>query len=270
MLLHKSETIIQEIKHILKKTISKLPTIVNETSNSLNDINVQVEKTKNLKFGDFSSNIMMVLGLSKDKVQLFAKIVADKLDKKFFKKVEVAGPGFLNLFLSDETINDYLQEISKEKDEYGKFKQKKLFYNIEFVSANPTGLLHIGHARNAAIGDTLANVWQTYGIDVNREYYVNDAGNQIEKLAMSVLIRYKQLLGMKDELPEDSYHGSEINDVAKAIVTDYKDKYKDVKCDQNKITDSNENVNFFKNFSKKFLLNIIKDTLTEFGVHMDI
>ena len=205
--------IIEFIGSEIKKAVQHLKPYIIKYDIEIDKINPNVEKNKNIKNGDFSSNVAMTLGVKRDDVIPFAKAICEQLPSKYFKKATVAGPGFINLELNEEFSHKVLVDILTEKENFCVDKKGKTNYEIEFVSANPTGLLHIGHARNAAIGDTLARIWEANGINVTREYYINDAGNQIEKLGMSVLIRYKQLFDLKDELPEDSYHGSEIIDV---------------------------------------------------------
>lgn len=230
---------------------------------------INVEKTKNIKFGDFSSNVALMLSNDKNNSKLIAKNIVDKIDKSIFEKVEVINPGFINFYLKQDVLVDVIRRILKEKDKFGTFAKKNIKYNIEFVSANPTGLLHLGHARNAAFGDTLARIWTAYGIDVTREYYINDGGNQIEKLGMSVLVRYKQLFDKNINLPEDSYHGNEVIDVAKSLQEKYGNKFVNTKYDDSKIIDVKDG-EIIKDFSKKYMLCLIKETLNKINVNFDI
>ncbi|MEG2198276.1 MAG: arginine--tRNA ligase, partial [Malacoplasma sp.] len=159
----------------------KIVVAIKETFNIKFDKFV-VDKTKNIKFGDFFSNVGIILSkkLSKNISQvneaLKKFLISNNPD--IFLNIEIEQNGFINFFISYEYINKYILFVNKEKEQYGQFKPKNLFYNIEFVSANPTGSLHIGHARNAALGQTLANIFEKYGIKVDREYYINDAGAQ--------------------------------------------------------------------------------------------
>lgn len=228
-----------------------------------------VDKTKNIEFGDFFSNVGMVLSKEISKpileVNNLLKNFLMKTNPSIFFNVNIASNGFLNFFIKDECINKYILFVNNEKEKYGQFKSKNLFYNIEFVSANPTGSLHIGHARNAALGQTLANVFEKYGIKVDREYYINDAGSQIDKLAMSVFYRYLQLNKKDLKLPTDFYKGDEPKDIAKIIFANHKDKFLKIKFDEAKIYDNDVFI-FFKEFSKKKMLDIIKKDLLDFGV----
>ncbi len=181
--------------------------------------------------GDFSVNVAMVnskvWGMPPRKS---AELIAEKLNLQhtYFEKCEVAGPGFMNFYLSDRYYADILVDIAEQGSNYGRTEfgkgEKAL---VEFVSANPTGPMHMGNARGGALGDCLAAVLDYAGYDVAREFYINDAGNQIEKFGLSLDIRYQQhFKGEKAvELPEDSYHGEDIRDLAEEFITIHGDKY---------------------------------------------
>jgi arginyl-tRNA synthetase len=154
----RGETIIHLIKDELKIAINKQSSLINDSGVNVDDINIQVEQTKNPKFGDYATNTIMSLGLPRDKTMELAQAVADALPKKYFSSTQVVNPGFINMVINPSFNNKIIDEILDVQDLYGQFASKKTFYNIEFVSANPTGLLHIGHARNAAIGDSLARI----------------------------------------------------------------------------------------------------------------
>lgn len=169
--------------------------------------------------GDYSTNAAMVnaraFRLAPRKI---AEIIADNADiaDTYFQKIEIAGPGFINFFLSDSYYADILFEIGEDGESYGRSDYGKgKSVNVEFVSANPTGPMHMGNARGGALGDCLAAVLDYAGYNVKREFYVNDAGNQIDKFSLSLDVRYRQLCGEDIELPEDSYHGEDIVERAK-------------------------------------------------------
>lgn len=148
------------------------------------------------------------------------------LEGSLFDRAEIAGPGFINFFLSQQYYTEILKDIAAKGEDYGKSdygKNKKVI--VEFVSANPTGPMHIGNARGGAIGDCLAAVLDYAGYNVSREFYVNDAGNQIEKFATSLEVRYLQLYKNDVEMPEDAYHGADITEHAKAFAEEFGDKY---------------------------------------------
>ena len=176
----------------------------------------QVEVPADRANGDYSTNAAMVNAKAyRLPPRKIAEAICDNmnLEGTYFEKVEIAGPGFINFFLCDDYYADILFEIKEAGDSYGRSDYGKgKSINVEFVSANPTGPMHMGNARGGALGDCLAAVLDYAGYDVAREFYVNDAGNQIEKFGLSLDIRYQQLyLGENaPELPEDSYHGEDI------------------------------------------------------------
>lgn len=188
-----------------------------------------VEKPSNKANGDFSSNIAMACAKSFRKApRAIAQSIADHLDLSgtVFERMEIAGPGFLNFFLSGEYYSSILRDIFACGDDYGRSNYgngKKII--VEFVSANPTGPMHIGNARGGAIGDCLAGVLDRAGYNVWREFYVNDAGNQIEKFATSLEVRYLQHFKDDIEMPEDAYHGADITEHAENFIKEYGDKY---------------------------------------------
>ncbi|MGL5617521.1 MAG: arginine--tRNA ligase [Metamycoplasmataceae bacterium] len=199
-------------------------------------INFAVTKPTNNEFGDFSTNISMILSKSvKKKPGEIAEMIVEKFNKEktMVKRIEIVSPGFINFYLSNDYYSKIIENIIKEDLEYGKDKSK-LHYNLEFVSANPTGFLHVAHARGAALGDSLSNILQHVGIKVTKEYYINDAGSQMDMLAYACYIRYLQLFDIEVELPEGSYHGQDIIWCAKQIKEKINDfwlnkKYEDVK-----------------------------------------
>lgn len=225
---------------------------------------IVVDKTKNIRNGDFYTNAAMIVsGVVKKPINEIAEFLTKKLSKnKNFEKVVVIN-GFINMFINDFAKSEILKEASKEQEKYGQFTPKNIWYNIEYVSANPTGSLHIGHARNAALGMTLNNVWNKCGIKVDTEYYINDAGSQINKLGLSVFVRYLQELGVDAKMEDDWYQGEEPKIVAKEIISKYKDKYKKYTYDIEKINDKKV-FEFFKTYSKLALMEYIKKDLKDF------
>ncbi|AHI56989.1 arginine--tRNA ligase [Listeria ivanovii] len=190
---------------------------------------ILLEVPKDKKHGDYSTNIAMQLARVAKKAprQIAESIVPElKKDNKLIKEVEIAGPGFINFYLDNAYLTDLVPVILAEDDMYGKsdFGKGEKF-QIEFVSANPTGDLHLGHARGAAIGDSLANIMTMAGYKVSREYYINDAGNQINNLVLSAEARYFEALGLEAEFPEDGYRGADIISLGKDLAAKYGDKY---------------------------------------------
>ncbi|MGA8264148.1 MAG: arginine--tRNA ligase [Ignavibacteriaceae bacterium] len=225
----------------------------------LKDISKSFEIPKIETHGDFSCNAAMLLTKQlKKKPRDIAQEIINALEIKpeVISKVEIAGPGFINFFFQPAFIAEIIKEIRKEKDNYGKsddFKSKKA--NVEFVSANPTGPLTVGHGRNAVFGDTIANLLEWVGYEVDREYYFNNAGRQMRVLGDSVKYRYLDLLGEKIKFPEDYYQGGYIKDIAKSLYDEYGNKLKD---------ESPEGI--FKEKAEKEIFNDIKKTLSNLKI----
>ncbi len=245
----------EKIKEMIKSAL-------NELSIKFDSENIVVEVPKKREQGDFSTNIAMQLTkVLKDNPRNIAEKIVEVLSKNTneIKTIEIAGPGFINIYLNDEYVFSGISNVIKQGENYGSSSiGKKEKIDIEFVSANPTGILHLGTARGAAYGSNLANIMSFAGYDVTKEYYINDAGNQIINLGVSLKERYKGLCGLEENMPEDGYYGSEIIDIAKTIF----DKYGDSKLD--------EDLEFFKKVAVDYLLNIIKTDLSNFGVTFDV
>ena len=195
-----------------------------------------IEKPANSANGDFSSNIALAGAKAFKKApRMIAQSIADNIDLEgtLFEKVEIAGPGFLNFYLSQRYYSEIVKDVINKGDAYGASDYgngKKVL--VEFVSANPTGPMHIGNARGGAIGDCLAAVLEKAGYNVSREFYVNDAGNQIEKFATSLEVRYLQLYKDGIEIPEDAYKGADIIEHAKNFAAEYGDRFVEASSDE--------------------------------------
>ncbi len=220
----------EQIRQMIADAIAAAQQKGQLTQGESNTFSVEVPADR--KNGDYSTNAAMVnaKAFRLPPIKIAQAIVENiSLEGTYFEKVEIAGPGFINFFLSDVYYADVLFEIRQAGDSYGRSdygKGKKI--NVEFVSANPTGPMHMGNARGGALGDCLAAVLDYAGYDVKREFYVNDAGNQIDKFALSLDIRYQQLCGVEIELPEDSYHGEDIIERATQFKEAYGDSYLNV------------------------------------------
>jgi arginyl-tRNA synthetase len=194
----------------------------------LKDINITFEVPKIGSHGDLSSNAAMLLTKKlKRKPREIAEEIISKLeiDPKTIEKVEIAGPGFINFFFTKSFIAEITKDVLELTDNYGKSdKYAGKRANVEFVSANPTGPLTVGHGRNAVFGDTLANMLEWIGYSVDREYYFNNAGRQMRVLGDSVRLRYFELLGQNVEFPQDYYQGEYIKDIAKSLLDEHGDK----------------------------------------------
>ncbi len=184
-----------------------------------------LEVPKDKKNGDYATNIAMLLSKAEKKNPREIAVVLIDLYKEVdvtnnIEKIEIAGPGFINMYLSDKYLGEIVNQALNEKDNYGHnnlLSDEKI--NLEFVSANPTGLLHMGNARGAAIGDTLANILKALGAEVTKEFYINDAGNQIENFGKSLDVRFREALGEKDiDFPENGYHGADIMETVKGYI----------------------------------------------------
>ncbi len=193
----------------------------------MGDFSVSVPQ--NREHGDYAANAAMVWARAFHKApRAIAEILGAEFDFKgtYIEKYEIAGPGFINFFLSDDYYADILLDVENKGEGYGRSdygKGKRML--VEFVSANPTGPMHIGNARGGALGDCLASVLETAGYYTEREFYINDAGNQINKFALSLDLRYRQLFGDGIEMPEDSCHGEDIINPAKAFAEIHGDEY---------------------------------------------
>jgi arginyl-tRNA synthetase len=183
-------------------------------------------KPRQKDHGDWSTNIALVLAPRAGRPpRAVAEAVAARIPKDdLVRRVEVAGPGFINLFLSDRWLHDLLSEILERGLDFGRKEPNGQRVQVEFVSANPTGPLHVGTARNAALGDSLANVLSAAGFGVEREYYCNDTGTQMELLGESVEARYLELFGIQAEVPEGGYQGAYVRDLAEEIRRDFGDR----------------------------------------------
>lgn len=195
---------------------------------------VTIERIKEEKLGDYSTNIGLLLSkeLKESPIETGTALAHILGETQRFSKVEVHPPGFINIFLEKSRLYEILNDILRAKEEFGKFPPKHQKVQVEFVSANPTGPLHVGHGRGAAIGDCLANLLSAFGYKVVREYYINDVGTQIDTLGMSVKWRYLELLGKKVDFPEEwqdspTYQGEYIRDIAQLIKKKYGDKWPD-------------------------------------------
>ncbi|CAB1053699.1 arginine--tRNA ligase [Spiroplasma endosymbiont of Danaus chrysippus] len=227
---------------------------------------VVIEINKNNDLGDYSTSIAMILAKKyKQKPLDIAEIIVKNIHQKhpLIKKIDYITPGFINININVEVFSLLLMKIINEKSLYGQSNKKNITYNIEFISANPTGLLHLGHARNAAIGDSLANILEHRGYNIVREYYINDSGNQINVLANSIFINYQNLCGNAVELPKESYRGSEILAAAQSFLKLNGNKF------ANKPFDETSSL-IFKEFGINYMLSEIKKDLQKFKVKINI
>ena len=225
---------------------------------------IVIETPRSREHGDFAANTAMQLArvLRRNPRQI-AEALAQAVDREKYgiQSVEVAGPGFLNFTMAQDSFAAAVGQILREKSDYGNGAPNAIRVNLEYVSANPTGSLHLGHARGAAWGDSVSRIMKKAGYDVTREYYVNDAGNQIANLARSLQARYRQALGFEAEIGEDGYLGEDIRLKGKELADAYGDVY---------IEETPENLDFFRREGISFELDKIRRDLNDYRVSFDV
>lgn len=257
LLEQKKETLKQEIKQaVIQAGLAE--------EQEIPEVLLEVPREK--EHGDWATNIAMQLTkvARKNPREIAAQIV-EHLDKEksHIEKIDIAGPGFINFFLDRSFLIEVLDEIDRQKEKYGQStagKNEKV--NVEFCSANPTGSLHLGHARGSAVGDALCNLLEAAGYDVTREYYINDAGNQIHMLALSLEARYLEQLGQPAQFPENGYRGQDIINIAKDLVEQVGDSFLNI--------DREERIQKLREYGKKRLLEKIREDLAKYRVEFDV
>lgn len=274
------------IKPLIHKAVLKLIDHGDLAIESCPDIDIQY--TKNPKHGDFSCNIAMIMakqvGLAP--LQLAEKITAQLPTNDLLKKIEIAPPGFINFFLHAKAYQNIIKTIHSQADQYGQADiGKKRTILLEYVSANPTGPLHVGHGRGGAYGASLANLLKKVGFEVEQEYYINDAGRQMEILTLSVWLRYLALYNHDIPFPDNAYQGDYIKEIATQLSDRYHDQLTIATIALNPIADAEKQldqmIDYMQNMIDQkhykiilqtaldYTLNNIKQELSEFGVHYD-
>ncbi|MDI3310342.1 MAG: arginine--tRNA ligase [Thermoanaerobacterium sp.] len=262
------DNIVQKVKNEITEMV--INSIEEAKKNGLLNIeeipSVEIEEPKEKQFGDLAINTAMIMAKSaKMPPRKIAEIIKDglKLEGTMIEKVEIAGPGFMNFYLNDDYNVEALMLIKEKGPDYGRVNignGKRV--QVEFVSANPTGPMHMGNARGGALGDALSSILDYAGYDVTREFYINDAGNQIEKFGLSLEARYLQLLGVDAEVPEGGYHGDDIIERAKEFLELYGDKYKDA--------DPEERRKALIQYGLKKNIDKLKEDLEAYGIKYDV
>ena len=243
----------KELQQIIKASLDKI-------NINLDESDIIIETPKDELHGNYSTNLSLILAkkLHKNPLEI-ANEIKNNINNKILEKIEVAPPGFINFYLTKDKLYEEINKIITENKSYGKNNTgNNLKINIEYVSANPTGTLHIGHGRGATYGDNLSRIMSFCGYDVTREYYINDAGNQMNNLGISIKERYKEVCGLEYSIPEDGYHGKEIITIAKSIYESYKDSKLDA------------DIEFFKQEGLNILMQQIKKDLDTFRVNFDV
>lgn len=238
----------------LKKTFE-----LNDTQVNLIEFTLNIDEAKK-DFGDINSNAALILAkqLKKNPREIATTIASFKNTN--VEKIEIAGAGFINLFLTKEAYIQILKELFTLKENFFKLDPnvtKSTTYSVEFVSANPTGPLHFGHGRGGIVGDVLGNVLKFLNYNVTKEFYINDAGNQIKKLGESLKVRCQQQMGQNVEIPEEGYQGEYLIELAKKAIEENSDI----------LSQSDE---FFENYARNYCLKEIQKTLAEYGIHYDV
>lgn len=214
------EQLQQSIKAALAAAIAKAGLVEAGT-----EVNIHLETPKDKANGDYATNVAMQLTkLAKKPPRAIAESIIENLETAGtdIEKIDIAGPGFMNITVRKDFLASVVKAAFEQGANYGRSNAGNAEkVQVEFVSANPTGDLHLGHARGASVGDSLCNVMDFAGYAVSREYYINDAGNQINNLAYSLEARYKQALGMDADMPEDGYHGSDIIEIAGKLAEEF-------------------------------------------------
>ena len=250
----------------IKEIISNSASIsLNLDRRILDEIDFSIEKPNDEKNGEISSNISLIVQklLRENPIDIANKIILELKKCSEFIKVDVAKPGFINLWLDSSMWQSYLKNSLELDDLIDCNIGNGRTVNVEYVSANPTGPLHIGHCRGAVFGDVLSNLLQKTGHQVTKEYYINDAGSQIKNLTNSVFIRYQELIGKKfSEYPDDFYPGDYLMPVAQHFASTY----------DSKLLEMNDEERFLliKPFTINFMMDLIKDDLAAISIHQDI
>lgn len=251
----------KSIEMTLKEGIQEA--VKNAFEHELDLASIVIETPKNKDHGDFSSNVAMQLTkVLRQNPRIIAQSLIDHMNLgDQVSKIEIAGPGFINFTLSKDSFSSVIQEVLDKKEAFGTQQANGIKVNLEYVSANPTGSLHLGHARGAAWGDSCARIMKKAGYDVTREYYVNDAGNQITNLALSLNARYRQAHGIETEIGQDGYLGQDVKEKAEQLAKDYPNQY---------LEPTPENLQFFRKEGIRFELDKIKKDLDHYRVHFDV
>lgn len=255
------EQIQQEVKSALHAAV-----IASELVEEAAIPEIMLETPKSKDNGDYATNIAMQLTkLAKKPPRAIAEAILEHLDTTgtSIESIDIAGPGFMNIKLKTDYLGDIVNTVLEQGENYGRSTfgaNEKV--QVEFVSANPTGDLHLGHARGASLGDSLCNVLDFAGYNVAREYYINDAGNQINNLAYSIEARYFQALGLDKEMPEDGYHGKDIIGIGEELAKEFGDKFVNVS--------EQERFDYFRKHGLDFELAKLKKDLDDFRVSFDV
>ena len=258
------ENLQNSIKESIKNALEKATKELAFTIEDMPEIILEVPREK--AHGDFATNIAMQLTKqAKKPPRVIAQAIVDHLDTQgtYIKNITIAGPGFINFQLDNSWLVEVLKEIEQKQEDYGKISMGQgKTVNVEFVSANPTGPMHMGNARGGALGDSLAAVLKAAGYEVTKEFYINDAGNQIEKFGQSLEARYLQLMGQDVEVPEGGYQGEDITQHMRNFIEREGDKYVDQKPEVRRKA--------FIEYALQKNIDRLKHDLGEYGIDFDL
>jgi arginyl-tRNA synthetase len=245
----------KNLRKVLERAVKRL---------GVTDAAIEIEIPREETFGDFATPVAMGLSkvLKRPPRKIAEEIVYSIEEKDEFERIDIAGPGFINFTYSRGFLSSLLKALLLERERFlrqnvGNGRRVQ----VEFVSANPTGPLHLGHGRGAAVGAALANLLEAGGYEVVREYYINDAGRQVKLLGLSVFARYQQLIGLEYPFPGDGYRGDYVEGIAKQIIDRYASKYSEMSFQ--------EAADFFTDFSYREMLRDIENDLKDFGIVFD-
>ncbi|NPC94485.1 arginine--tRNA ligase [Bacillus sp. WMMC1349] len=257
--------IVEQTKDKLKQEIKEA--VIKAGLAEVSDIpEVVLEVPKDKSHGDFSTNMAMQLAkIAKKAPRNIAEEIVTSFDKSkaSIDKLEIAGPGFINFYMDNQYLTNLIPAVLQAGEAYGETNTGGgAKVQVEFVSANPTGDLHLGHARGAAVGDSLCNILEKSGYDVSREYYINDAGNQINNLALSVEVRYFEALGKEKPMPEDGYRGEDIKGIGQKLAEEFGDRFIH--------QEESERLAFFREYGLKYELAKLREDLEDFRVPFDV
>lgn len=257
--------IVEQMKDVLKQEIKEAVMKAGLAEESeIPEVVLEVPKDKS--HGDYSTNMAMQLArIAKKAPRNIAEEIVASFDKgkASIDKLDIAGPGFINFYMNNQYLTKLIPAVLEAGEAYGETNiggGERV--QVEFVSANPTGNLHLGHARGAAVGDSLCNVLEKAGYEVSREYYINDAGNQINNLALSVEARYFQALGKDKPMPEDGYHGEDIKEIGQKLADEFGDRFVH--------EEESERLAFFREYGLKYELGKLREDLENFRVPFDV
>lgn len=257
--------IVEQMKDVLKQEIKEA--VIKAGLAEAADIpEVVLEVPKDKAHGDYSTNMAMQLArIAKKAPRSIAEDIVASFDKgkASIDKLDIAGPGFINFYMDNQYLTKLIPAVLEAGEAYGETNVGAgERVQVEFVSANPTGDLHLGHARGAAVGDSLCNILEKAGYDVSREYYINDAGNQINNLALSVEVRYFEALGKEKPMPEDGYRGEDIKEIGRKLAEEFGDRFIH--------EEESERLAFFREYGLKYELGKLREDLENFRVPFDV